>query len=69
MTRLRQWRAYEACYEQGLTQEEAGLKFGVSQQAISSRIKRYFAARGERPRSGSRRRVVTVVSCSQFAEL
>ena len=38
---LMQWRAFEACCIDHLTQAQAALRFGVSQQAISRRIRRY----------------------------
>lgn len=41
MTTTRQWRAWEACIIGGLSQAKAAARFGVSQQAISSRIRRY----------------------------
>lgn len=37
----RQWKAFNACQVEGLSQAKAAVLFGVSQQAISARIRRY----------------------------
>lgn len=64
VTTLCQWRAYEACFVLGMTQAQAAMSFGISQSAISRRIRRYRQARNEPPRPTSRKRVVSVVSLS-----
>jgi transposase len=68
VTTLMQWRAYEACKVHGLKHREAAAMFGISRSAITRRIQRYLAARNERPRPASRRRIVNVISLGRLAE-
>ena len=44
-TTLKQWRAFEAVDRDRLTQHQAGIKFGKTQQAISRLIKRFHEFR------------------------
>jgi DNA-binding transcriptional LysR family regulator len=71
-TTLRQWRAFEACIIDKLPQAQAAERFGVTQSAISRRIRRYLEATGQLEqlgRSGRRRRqLVNVVSLSNFTD-